>query len=226
MTSVREFLVRYPDLVLFLVLGLGFWIGSFQFRGFGLGSVTGSLFAGILIGQFADVPVAPMAKSVLFLLFLFGIGYSVGPQIVNAMRGEGLKGVVIGVVVPVVGVLTAVVMARILKLDVGFAGGMYSGGVTESPAIGTASEAIRNLALPEAEREKLVAHVAVADSLCYLFGALGVILFCSVIGPRLLGIDVKAEAAKLEAEYGIKRSKTGVVSAWRRFELRAYRIAE
>jgi putative transport protein len=226
MTPVREFLVRYPDLAIFLVLGIGFWIGSFKYKGFGLGSVTGSLFAGLLVGQFAHVPVSPVAKSVLFLLFLFGIGYSVGPQIVNAMRGQGLKGVVIGIVVPIVGVLTATAMGRILKLDVGFAAGMYSGGITESPAIGTASEAIRSLGLPEADAERLIAHVAVADSLCYLFGALGVILFCSLVGPRLLGIDVRAEAEKLEAAYGIKRVKAGVVSAWRRFELRCYRVPE
>ncbi len=73
-----------PDLAIFLVLGIGFWIGSFKYRGFGLGSVTGSLFAGIIVGQFAEVPVSPVAKSILFLLFLFGIGYSVGPQIVDA----------------------------------------------------------------------------------------------------------------------------------------------
>ena len=226
MTSVREFLVRYPDLVIFLVLGIGFWIGSFKYKGFGIGSVTGSLFAGILVGQFAAVPVSPVAKSVLFLLFLFGIGYSVGPQIVNAMRGEGLKGVVIGVVVPVTGVLTAALLAKLLKLDVGFAAGMFSGGMTESPAIGTASEAIRGLVqLSEAERERLVSHIAVADALCYLFGALGIILFCSLIAPRILGIDLSAEAAKLEAEYGIKRTAAGIVSAWRRFELRAYRVA-
>ena len=226
MTSVRDFLVKYPDLAIFLVIGIGFWIGSLKVRGFGLGSVTGSLFAGILVGQFAEVPVAPMAKSVLFLLFLFGIGYSVGPQIVTAMRGEGLKGVVIGILVPAVGVTTAVVMARLLGLDVGFAAGMYSGGITESPAIGTASEAIRTLDMPEAERERLVSHIAVADALCYLFGAIGVILFCSLIGPKLLGIDVRAEAEKLEAAYGIQRTRSGVVSAWRKFELRGYRVAE
>jgi len=223
---LREFLTKYPDLAIFLVIGLGFWIGSFKYKGFGLGSVTGSLFAGILVGQFAEVPVSPVAKSILFLLFLFGIGYSVGPQIMHALRGEGLKGVAIGVLVPLMGVVTAVVMARLLGIDVGFAAGMYSGGITESPAIGTAAEAIRSLPLPEAEREKLVSHIAVADALTYLFGAFGVIVFCSVVGPRLLGIDLPAEAAKLEAEYGVRRDRPGVGSAWRQHEMRAYRMAE
>ncbi len=92
--------------------------------------------------------------------------------------------------------------------------------------MGTASEAINALPLPEADRARFVTHIAVADAVCYIFGALGVILFCSVAGPRLLGVDLTAEALKLERELGITRTAAGVSSAWRRFELRAYRIAE
>jgi len=69
-----HFLESHPDLSVFLVLGLGYFIGQFKFRGFGLGPVTGALFAGLLIGQFAEVPVSEVARSILFLLFLFGIG--------------------------------------------------------------------------------------------------------------------------------------------------------
>ena len=56
-----------------------------------------------MIGAFFKVPVSGMAKSVLFLLFMFGIGYSVGPKFFKAMKGEGWRFGVIGVVVPVVG---------------------------------------------------------------------------------------------------------------------------
>src|SRR4051812_10331439 len=56
------FLVKYPELALFLVISLGAWLGSIKFGGFGLGPVTGSLFAGVLVGQFAHVPVSGMAK--------------------------------------------------------------------------------------------------------------------------------------------------------------------
>jgi len=91
--------------------------------------------------------------------------------------------------------------------------------------MGTASEAIRTLALPAAEQERLIAHVAVADAVCYVFGALGVILFCSEIGPRLLGIDVVKEAEAVEKSLGIARDNAGVVSAWQPFAMRAYRLA-
>jgi len=221
-----EFLVRYPELALFLALGIGHWIGSFKYKGFGLGPVTGSLLAGVLIGQLGEIPVSGTARSILFLLFVFGIGYSCGPQFFASMRGGGLRIAVLGVFVPCIGLLTAFIVSKVLGLDVGFAAGLTSGALTESPAIGTATEAISNLPLSEAERQRLIGHIAVADSICYLFGAFGVIWFCGDIGPKLLRIDLKEEARKLEEAMGMKRLKPGQQSAWRAFELRAYRIRE
>lgn len=215
---------KYPELAVFFVVGLGYWIGGYKIRGFGLGPVTGSLIVGVLVGYFFKVPVSSMAKSILFLLFLFSIGYSVGPKFFEAMKGGGVRWAALAAFICAVGLATAYGVAKYLNLDVGLAAGMLSGALTESPAIGTATEAIHSLPLPEAERAKLVSHVAVADALCYLFGAFGVIIFVSEIAPRLLGIDLKAAAAKLEEELGIDRSRPGIVSAWRPFEMRAYRL--
>ena len=75
---LEQFLIRYPELALFLVIAGGYWLGSFKIGAFSLGPVTGALFAGLFVGQFAQVPVSGALKSFLFLLFLFGIGYSVG----------------------------------------------------------------------------------------------------------------------------------------------------
>ena len=220
--DLAHFLEQHPDLAVFLVLGLGYFIGQFKFRGFGLGPVTGALFAGIMIGQFAEVPVSEVARSILFLLFLFGIGYSVGPKFLSAVKGDGLPGVAIGIIVPLTAMATAVIAARILGLDAGFAAGLFSGGTTESPAIGTAAEAIRALPLPKEQRDQLISHIAVADALCYLFGALGVILMTTLIGPAILRIDVVEEARKLEEKYGMTHKRAGIASAWRPVEIRAY----
>jgi len=225
LSGVQAFFQKYPELAIYLALGLGYAVGGLKLRGFSLGGSTGSLLAGLLVGAFFEVPVSGTAKSVLFMLFLFGIGYSVGPKFAKAMKGDGWRFAVLGVFVPVVGLATAWAVARFLHLDAGFAGGLVSGALTESPAIGTASEAIHGLGLEAAEAERLVGHVAVADALCYVFGAFGVIWFCGTLGPRLLGIDLHAEAAKLEKELGIERERPGVISAWRRNELRAFRLA-
>jgi len=222
---VGQFLVRYPELALYLAIAVGYYIGSFRFGTFSLGPVTGSLFAGILIGQFADVPVSSMTKSFLFLLFLFGIGYSVGPQFLQSMRRDGLNSVLLSLVCTATGLAVTYLVARILVLDAGYAAGLLSGALTQSAAMGTATEAIGTLDMPEVERTRLIAHVAVADAVCYLFGAVGAIWFCSVAGPKLLGIDLVAEAVKLEKQLGIERETPGAVLGYRHFEARAYRVA-
>ena len=83
MAWFAHFLERYPELTLFLTIGVGFAIGSLRIGGFSLGSVTGSLFAGLAIGQLAEVPISDTAKSILFLLFLFETG---------SLGGLGLEG--------------------------------------------------------------------------------------------------------------------------------------
>jgi len=223
---LEQFLVRYPELTLFLVIAAGYWIGSFKIGAFSLGPVTGALFAGLFIGQFAHVPVSSMTKSFLFLLFLFGIGYSVGPQFMQALKRQGLKPVLLAVVVCLTGLAAAILVARFLQLDPGFAAGLMSGALSQSAAMGTATDAVNALAVPEAERALLVAHIAVADAICYIFGYAGVIIFITVIAPAFLKIDLKAESLKLEQALGMSRAKPGLASAWRKFELRAYRLAE
>ena len=215
---------KYPEMAVYLAIGIGYLIGGLKFRGVGLGVVTGSLLGGILIGNFFHVPVSDQAKAMLFLLFLFGIGYSVGPSFFSNLKGEGWRWVVLGVFVPVIGLITAYTVAHSLKLDPGYSAGMLSGSLTESPAIGTASEAIRGLSVPDDQKQQWIGHVAVADAICYIFGTLGVILVCGTLGPKLLQIDLRAESRKVEEKLGIKHSKSGVSSGWQPISYRAYTI--
>jgi putative transport protein len=223
---LEQFLVRYPELALFLVIAAGYWIGSFKIGPFAVGPVTGALFAGLFVGQFAHVPVSGMTKSFLFLLFLFGIGYSVGPQFIVTLKRDGLKPIVLTLVVCFTGLAASVIVAKALRLDPGFAAGLMSGALTNSASMGTATDAVNGLALSEAERARFIAHIGVADAVCYIFGYAGVIIFLTVIAPALLKIDLKAEALKLEQSLGMSRAKPGLASAWRKFEMRAYRISE
>jgi len=224
MDWITPYMTQHPELPVFLAIGIGYWIGKFKLKGVGFGPVTGSLIAGLLIGYLFHVPVADTAKQFLFMLFMFGIGYSAGPGFVRGVQDGGWRWVALGVVIPVAGVLTAFIMARLLKLELGYAAGMMSGALTESPVIGTASEAIRSLPLPADEKERLIRQIPVADALTYIFGTFGVIFFCSYIGPWLLRLDLKAEALKLETAMGMDRDRQDVTSAWRMFELRAYRL--
>jgi len=223
---LAKLFTKYPEMGVYLAVGLGYLFGRLKFRGVGLGVVTGSLLGGILIGNFFHVPVSDQAKSLVFLLFLFGIGYSVGPSFFQNLKGEGWRWAVLGVFVPAIGLITAYTVAHFLKLDPGYSAGMLSGALTESPAIGTASETIRSLPLTDELKQQWIAHIAVADAICYIFGTLGVVWCCSSLGPKLLRFDLRAESKKVEASLGIQRSKLGVYSAWQPIGFRAYTIAQ
>ena len=88
MDIIIHFFRSYPEMAIFLTLGIGFWIGSLKYKNFSLGTVTSVLLVGVLVGQMnIDIP-GPL-KSVFFLLFLFAIGYSVGPQFFQSLRSDG-----------------------------------------------------------------------------------------------------------------------------------------
>lgn len=224
MEWLSSIFAKYPEMAVYLAIAIGYLIGRVKFRGVGLGVVTGSLLGGVFIGNFFHVPVSDQAKAMLFLLFLFGIGYSVGPSFFQNLKGEGWRWVVLGVFVPVVGLMTAYAVARFLSLDPGYASGLLSGSLTESPAIGTASEAIRALSVADDLKQQWVAHIAVADAICYIFGTVGVILLCASFGPKLLRIDLKAESKKVEQQLGITYTKLGMSSAWQPVGFRAYTV--
>lgn len=213
-----------PELAMFLAVGIGYWVGGIKLGKFTLGTVTAALIVALAIGQI-HVEVSRELRSGLFLLFLFANGYSAGPQFFQALKDDGVKPMLLSVVVVIAGLGTAWAMARVFKLDAGTAAGIFCGGLTQSAAIGTATDAIMNLPLPLAERKLMANHVAVADALTYLFGAIGMILFVSSWAPRLLRVDLREEAAALERKFGIQRETAGVFTAHQRFTVRSYRLS-
>lgn len=214
-----------PELAMFLAVALGYLIGNIKLGKFSLGTVTGALIAGLLIGQ-TGVEMNRELRWALFLLFLFANGYSVGPQFLIALKRDGAKPMLLSLVITVTGLASTWLLARLLKLDPGMSAGLFSGALTQSAAIGTATDAIMALPLPDAQRKLFADHVAVADALTYVFGAIGVIWFVSIFAPRFLRIDLRKEAQLLEAQFGIKAEAAGVISGAQRFGLRAYRVSD
>jgi len=79
---LTQTLQHYPEIAVFLSLGIGCWVGGKSIKGFSLGAVTATLLAAIVIGQ-VGITISANVKSVFFLLFLFAVGYGVGPQFVR-----------------------------------------------------------------------------------------------------------------------------------------------
>jgi putative transport protein len=225
MDYVVSALRQNPELAIFLTLAIGFLIGHLRFGSFSLGIVVGCLFAGVLVGQL-DIKVSPLVKTVFFDLFLFTTGYKVGPQFFRGLKRDALPQLALTVVLCVTCLLIAFGFSRLLGYDVGTAAGLLAGAFTESTVIGTAGEAIQRLALPEAEKAALVNNIPVAYAVTYLMGTATLVWFLPTIGPKLMGINLREEAAKMHADAGgALGSGDGVKSAARTFDIRAYRVA-
>src|SRR6267154_3401617 len=102
---------HYPEIAIFLTLALGYYFGKFTFKGIGLGAVTATLLAGVLIGQIG-ITIAQPLKATVFLMFLFAVGYSVGPQFVRGVAKDGLPQALFAVVQCVLCLVTLVIIAK------------------------------------------------------------------------------------------------------------------
>jgi putative transport protein len=113
----------------------------------------------------------------------------------------------------------------LLGYDVGTAAGLLAGAFSESTVIGTAGEAIQRLAIPDGEKTALVNNIPVAYAVTYLVGTASLVWFLPTIGPKLMGINLRAEGARMQSAIaGAAELGLGVVSAARMFDVRAYRV--
>ncbi len=214
----------HQELAIFVTLALGFFIGRLRFGSFSLGTVVGTLLAGVLVGQL-DIEVPAVVKNVFFDLFLFTTGYKVGPQFFRGLRKDALPQLADTVVLCVSCLLSAFAAARLLVYDMGTAAGLLAGAFTESTVIGTAADAINRLDLPAAEKAALVNNIPVAYAVTYLIGTAFIVWFLPNVGPRLMRVNLKEEARKLQAQIaGGEEHEPGVQSAFQHFAVRAYRV--
>jgi putative transport protein len=217
-------LQQNPELAIFLALAIGFAIGRVKIGTFSLGTVVGTLFAGVLIGQL-DIKVPALVKTVFFDLFLFTTGYKVGPQFFRGLKKDALSQMALTVVLCVTCLLTALVAAKIFSYDIGTAAGLLAGAFTESTVIGTAGDAINRLALSAEEKTALLNNIPVAYAVTYLVGTAAVVWFLPSIGPKLMGVNLKEEAKKMQAQVsGAAEAQPGIISPSRAFDVRAYRV--
>jgi putative transport protein len=196
---LATFFHSQPALCLFLSVMLGTIIGRYHFKGVGLGSVVGTLIAGMAIGVLARPELPDLLRWSFFYLFLFSIGYSVGPQFFGSLKKEAMPQIVLALVVAVSGLATVVGVSVLFDLDEGLSVGVLSGGMTQSAALGTGLSAIAELPIADETKATLMAHAPLGDAITYGFGDLGLILFLTWLGPKILRADLPREAKALEA---------------------------
>lgn len=220
---IIETLKANTHLVIFLTLAIGYWAGNLKVGKFALGSVTGTLLAGVLIGQLG-FDISPQVKTMFFTMFLFAVGYSVGPQFVQGVARDGLPQAIFGAVVSLLCLASVYVAAKIAGFDVGLAAGLLAGSQTISASIGLATNAINTSGIENPEA--MLNQIPIAYAISYLFGTVGTGVILSVIGPKLLRVDLPEECRKYEAQMSKGTPAGGMGTAWQQLQMRAYRVKE
>ncbi|MGV6804287.1 MAG: aspartate-alanine antiporter [Ruegeria sp.] len=221
-------LQTYPELAIFLALGIGFLIGPIKIMGFSLGTVTGTLLAAVVIGQ-AQISIDSAVKSTFFILFIFAVGYGVGPQFIRGLKVDGAREVFFALSVLALCLIVPIASAKIAGLELGYAAGLYAGSQTISAAIGVATDQINQLGLSTEQAKTYANQIPVAYAVTYIYGTIGSAIILAKIGPRLIGVDLVAACKEYEAKLGggsNVETGGGIVSAYRAIEARAFEIPE
>lgn len=215
-----------PSIPIFLTLGIGFWVGKLKYKTFSLGTVTSVLLVGVIVGQM-DIPIPGPIKSVFFLLFLFAIGYSVGPQFFRALKGSGIKQVIFAVAMCLACLGATVGVALCFGYNAGEAIGLFAGSQTISAVIGVGDDTIRNMSISAAEKQSWIDIVPVCYAVTYIFGTIGSAYILAYIGPAMLGglKKVKAQTAELEKSMNSSSitNDPAYINALRPVTFRAYK---
>lgn len=218
----------YPTLALFLTIGLGFLIGRIKLGSFQLGSVTSVLLVGVLVGQL-EIPMSGPIKTFFFMLFLFSIGYSVGPDFFKSLRGSGLKQALFAVMMSSTCCAVTLLIAWLCGYTKGETVGLFSGSQTCSALLGVGTEAIQKLGLPADVAKRELGIVPVCYAVTYIFGTLGTVIILGNFGPRLLGGVDKVKALTAELEKKLQKSDDesdpALINAKRHVAYRTYLVS-
>lgn len=227
MDYIADIFREYPTLALFLTIGLGFLLGKIKIGNFSLGSVTAVLLVGVIIGQLR-IPMSGPVKMVFFMMFLFSVGYSVGPDFFRSLRGNGLRQALFAVIMGSACFGSVYLVAVLLGFSKGETIGLFSGSQTCSALLGVGTEAISRSGLEKTVLDRELGIIPVCYAVTYIFGTLGTVIILGNLGPRLLGgIDkVKAATKELEKKLssGDRSNDPAYVNAMERVIYRAYHV--
>ena len=216
-------LKHYPEIAIFLVLALGYFFGKFTFKGIGLGSVTATLLAGVLVGQIGLTISQPL-KATVFLIFLFAVGYAVGPQFIRGVAKDGLPQALFAAVQCIFCLVIPFGIAKFAGYDLGYAAGLYSGSQTISAAMGLSTDAINRVGMAPDQAKAMLDSMPIAYAVTYMFGTVGSALVIALLGPLLLRINLPAACKDYEEKQGGIKEYGGSGSAWHRWETRSFQV--
>ncbi len=221
MAWITHVVTQAPEIFLFLAVGLGTILGRLRIRGFAIGPTACTLVVAVLLGQLGTFVIPALLKSIFFGLFVFTIGYRSGPEFFASLSLQTLSQVALALLMGACGLLVILIFAFSLQLGPGTAAGLGAGSLTQTSMMGTASSALEQLGLSQQVLGQEQANIAAGYAVTYVCGYILVLIYVPLIAPRLMGVNLKLEAAKLEAALSGAPSKPEQL-LYRKFQARAY----
>ncbi|HFM4170189.1 TPA: putative transporter [Escherichia coli] len=186
--------------ILALVAVVGLFIGNVKFRGVGL-SIGGVLFGGIIVGHFVSQAGMTLSSDMLhviqefgLILFVYTIGIQVGPGFFASLRVSGLRLNLFAVLIVIIGGLVTAILHKLFDIPLPVVLGIFSGAVTNTPALGAGQQILRDLGTPMA----MVDQMGMSYAMAYPFGICG-ILFTMWMLRVIFRVNVETEAQQHES---------------------------
>ncbi|EFI5721249.1 putative transporter [Escherichia coli] len=181
--------------ILALVAVVGLFIGNVKFRGIGLG-IGGVLFGGIIVGHFVSQAGMTLSSDMLhviqefgLILFVYTIGIQVGPGFFASLRVSGLRLNLFAVLIVIIGGLVTAILHKLFDIPLPVVLGIFSGAVTNTPALGAGQQILRDLGTPM----EMVDQMGMSYAMAYPFGICG-ILFTMWMLRVIFRVNVETEA--------------------------------
>ena len=189
--------------VLALVAVVGLWIGNVKIRGVGFG-IGGVLFGGIIVGHFVDqagvalsIPMLHFIQEFGLILFVYTIGIQVGPGFFASLRVSGLRLNLFAILIVILGGLVTAVLHKLFNIPLPVVLGIFSGAVTNTPALGAGQQILRDLGVPF----EVVDQMGMSYAMAYPFGICGILLTMWLV-RLFFRINVEKEAQQFEESSG------------------------
>ncbi|MCU6155493.1 putative transporter [Enterobacter hormaechei] len=186
--------------VLALVAVVGLWLGNIKIRGVGFG-IGGVLFGGIFVGHFADQLGWVLSADMLhfiqefgLILFVYTIGIQVGPGFFASLRVSGLRLNLFAFGIVVMGGLVTAILHKLFAIPLPVVLGIFSGAVTNTPALGAGQQILRDLGIPT----DVVDQMGMSYAMAYPFGICGILLSMWLVRV-LFRVNVEQEAKEHES---------------------------
>lgn len=196
--------IENPILLLFVVAGIGYGIGSIKVRGSGLG-VAAVLFVGLFFGSLSpDLKIPEVITFLGLTIFIYSVGLGSGPSFFELFRQRGSRDLVFVFVMLTFSAGITILFHYLFFFDAGTTVGLFAGSTTNTPALAGVLDQISNANLDAVAKKRISELGVIAYSLSYPMGVLGPMM-AIILMEKLFKINYQEEERQLRKVYPVRQ---------------------